>query len=343
MGLVIAYTRAHPILVSLSMMIFLRGLGEFLTRGGDISGFPAFLAPIGHGTLLGIPVPLLIFIACVLALARAADAHEARFQHLHDRLQHRGDALFRHQHAQGARADLYAVGRDVRDRRHHHAGAVQFGARRARRILPADHRARLLPRRGEPVRRLRPGDPGVHRAGRSAAAVVRAQPDGRQPASGHRRLGHPDDHRDDPALGGRPDQHFSTRNRTNAHAWLWCAHLDVDDELGPGRGGEGDRRLGRLRHGFYRDRAAQRAGRRCRAYPQAAGEEQPAGGLLARPARDAPGPPCARMRRSSIWRSPSTRRPTWARWRCRASSSAASASAPACRRPKRSTTTSPAC
>ena len=26
MGLVIAYTRAHPILVSLSMMIFLRGL-----------------------------------------------------------------------------------------------------------------------------------------------------------------------------------------------------------------------------------------------------------------------------------------------------------------------------
>ncbi|MFL5201516.1 MAG: ABC transporter permease, partial [Microvirga sp.] len=33
MGVVIAYTGAHPILVSLSMMIFLRGLGEFLTRG----------------------------------------------------------------------------------------------------------------------------------------------------------------------------------------------------------------------------------------------------------------------------------------------------------------------
>jgi simple sugar transport system permease protein len=47
------------------MMIFLRGLGEFLTRGGDISGFPAFLAPIGYGTILGIPVPLLIFIGCV--------------------------------------------------------------------------------------------------------------------------------------------------------------------------------------------------------------------------------------------------------------------------------------
>jgi len=66
MGLVIAYTKAHPILVSLSMMIFLRGLGEFLTRGGDVSGFPAFMAPIGYGSFLGIPIPLLIFIACVL-------------------------------------------------------------------------------------------------------------------------------------------------------------------------------------------------------------------------------------------------------------------------------------
>lgn len=67
MGLVIAFTRAHPILVSLSMMIFLRGLGEFLTRGGDISGFPDFMRPLGHGSLLGIPVPLIVFVLCVLA------------------------------------------------------------------------------------------------------------------------------------------------------------------------------------------------------------------------------------------------------------------------------------
>lgn len=65
MGVVIAFTRAHPILVSLSMMIFLRGLGEFLTRGGDISGFPSFVAPIGHGSVFGVPVPLLILILCV--------------------------------------------------------------------------------------------------------------------------------------------------------------------------------------------------------------------------------------------------------------------------------------
>lgn len=62
MGAVIAYVGAHPILVSLAMMIFLRGLGEFLTRGSDISGFPPALAFLGHGTLLGLPMPLLLFI-----------------------------------------------------------------------------------------------------------------------------------------------------------------------------------------------------------------------------------------------------------------------------------------
>ncbi len=65
-GLVIAYVGAHPILVSLAMMIFLRGLGEFLTRGGDISGFPDFMNLLGHGTLAGIPVPLIVFALAAL-------------------------------------------------------------------------------------------------------------------------------------------------------------------------------------------------------------------------------------------------------------------------------------
>lgn len=66
MGVVIAYTGAHPILVSLAMMIFLRGLGEFLTRGGDISGFPDELNVIGHGGVLGMPVPMVIFCAAAI-------------------------------------------------------------------------------------------------------------------------------------------------------------------------------------------------------------------------------------------------------------------------------------
>jgi simple sugar transport system permease protein len=67
MGLVIAYTGAHPILVSLSTMIFVRGLGEFLTRGADISGFPDFIQPLGHGSIWGFPVPLLILLIAVAA------------------------------------------------------------------------------------------------------------------------------------------------------------------------------------------------------------------------------------------------------------------------------------
>lgn len=62
MGAVVAYVGAHPILVSLAMMIFLRGLGEFLTRGGDISGFPEYMNVLGHGSLLGIPIPMVVFI-----------------------------------------------------------------------------------------------------------------------------------------------------------------------------------------------------------------------------------------------------------------------------------------
>ena len=66
MGAVVAYVGAHPILVSLAMMIFLRGLGEFLTRGGDISGFPEYMNVLGHGSIFGIPVPMIVFILAAI-------------------------------------------------------------------------------------------------------------------------------------------------------------------------------------------------------------------------------------------------------------------------------------
>ena len=62
MGAIIAYVGAHPILVSLGMMIFLRGLGEFMTKGGDISGFPPAVGALGHGTVLGMPAPMILFL-----------------------------------------------------------------------------------------------------------------------------------------------------------------------------------------------------------------------------------------------------------------------------------------
>ena len=66
MGAVVAYFGAHPILVSLAMMIFLRGLGEFLTRGSDISGFPDYMNVLGHGSFVSIPVPMIIFILATI-------------------------------------------------------------------------------------------------------------------------------------------------------------------------------------------------------------------------------------------------------------------------------------
>ena len=63
-GVVVAYTKAHPILVSLSMMILMRGIGEFMSQGKDITGFPQFVQNIGQGAILGIPIPLLVFLAC---------------------------------------------------------------------------------------------------------------------------------------------------------------------------------------------------------------------------------------------------------------------------------------
>lgn len=65
-GAMVAYVEAHPILVTLGAMILLRGIGEFATRGGDISGMPPVFETLGHGTLAGIPIPVLIFAAAVL-------------------------------------------------------------------------------------------------------------------------------------------------------------------------------------------------------------------------------------------------------------------------------------
>ena len=87
MGAVIARTGASPILVSLSMMIFLRGLGEFLTRGGDISGFPPFVREMGNGVFLGVPDSVADFSRLRIALACCHDTLAARLRHAHDWLE----------------------------------------------------------------------------------------------------------------------------------------------------------------------------------------------------------------------------------------------------------------
>ena len=127
MGATIAYFGAHPILASLAMMIFLRGLGEFLTHGGDISGFPDFLGELGHGVILGVPVPMLVFIVAAILwhvlLARTRHGFSVAMIGSNPRasdIREFGQAL--------AHAGLRALGRHVRARGYRDADALQFGA-----------------------------------------------------------------------------------------------------------------------------------------------------------------------------------------------------------------------
>lgn len=65
-GTIIAYVGVAPMLVTLGTKTLFEGLGLKFTKGGSISGFPPLYSKIGNGTILGIPIPILIFIVIVI-------------------------------------------------------------------------------------------------------------------------------------------------------------------------------------------------------------------------------------------------------------------------------------
>jgi simple sugar transport system permease protein len=62
-GYLIAVLEVSPILATLGTMILLNGFAIVLTRGYVISGFPPVIRFIGNGVVLGVPMPLIIFLA----------------------------------------------------------------------------------------------------------------------------------------------------------------------------------------------------------------------------------------------------------------------------------------
>ena len=68
-GFVIAYLGVSPILATLGTMTMCKGLSIGLTRGNVISGFPEPIVFLGNGTLAGIPVALIIFLALCVPIA----------------------------------------------------------------------------------------------------------------------------------------------------------------------------------------------------------------------------------------------------------------------------------
>lgn len=68
-GFVIAYLGVSPILATLGSMTLIKGIAIGLTRGGILSSFPAPIVFIGNGSVFGIPMVVLIFVAAALMMS----------------------------------------------------------------------------------------------------------------------------------------------------------------------------------------------------------------------------------------------------------------------------------
>lgn len=65
-GLLVTVGRIAPFVVTLGMVTIARGLTLIYTKGYPISGFGPGFRKLGGGYVLGIPIPVIIFIAAVL-------------------------------------------------------------------------------------------------------------------------------------------------------------------------------------------------------------------------------------------------------------------------------------
>lgn len=68
-GLMVSRIGAHPILVTLGSMTIISGIGVYLTKGAALSGMPPIVRSMGSEVVLGIPIPMIIFIVTSILLA----------------------------------------------------------------------------------------------------------------------------------------------------------------------------------------------------------------------------------------------------------------------------------
>jgi simple sugar transport system permease protein len=68
-GFVIAYLEVSPILATLGTMTLCKGLAIGMTHGNVISGFPEPIVFLGNGTVLGVPMALIVFALCAIPVA----------------------------------------------------------------------------------------------------------------------------------------------------------------------------------------------------------------------------------------------------------------------------------
>jgi ribose/xylose/arabinose/galactoside ABC-type transport system permease subunit len=68
-GIIVAFFGVHPILVTLGTMTLVKGISVLTTSGTVIGGFPPAILFLGNGTLLGIPVSMILFLLCASVVA----------------------------------------------------------------------------------------------------------------------------------------------------------------------------------------------------------------------------------------------------------------------------------
>jgi simple sugar transport system permease protein len=68
-GIIVAFFGVHPILVTLGTMTLVKGISVLTTSGTVIGGFPPAILFLGNGTLLGIPVSMILFLLCASIVA----------------------------------------------------------------------------------------------------------------------------------------------------------------------------------------------------------------------------------------------------------------------------------
>lgn len=67
-GFLIAVVRVSPILATLGIMTLLKGINILISKGSSISNFPDTILVINSTNILGVPLPLLVFLAVVAVL-----------------------------------------------------------------------------------------------------------------------------------------------------------------------------------------------------------------------------------------------------------------------------------
>ena len=68
-GVFISRAKAHPLIITLATLAAYRGIAEGISLGKPFSHFPAGFSSFGQGSVIGIPIPGLIFAAALVFVA----------------------------------------------------------------------------------------------------------------------------------------------------------------------------------------------------------------------------------------------------------------------------------